>query len=100
MAIAFKSTKVHFDATSGGKQTEPGRVTFPTRVRTAEAALKGFQIGYTERDRWIMRQEVDVDNIRIDGATVEFDVDLLIRDASTDNIFDGIVEVLVIADLF
>ena len=101
MTIAFKSTSVRFDPTKGKKQTEPGHVTFPRKVNSANAALKGFKIGYTDSDHHIFQQEVDIDRIRLNGTTVNFNVDLLLRDSSgnIDDRFNGIVEVLVIADL-
>jgi hypothetical protein len=101
MSIDFKSTKVFFDSTVGQKQTEPGHVTFTRNVRKANAALRGFKIEYTNEDREIFRQEVDIDNIQVNNATVNFDVDLLLRDSSgnIDDPFEGVVEVLVIADL-
>lgn len=101
MSIAFQSTWVNFDSSRGRKQTEPGHVTFNRNVKTANAALKGFKLGFTDQDRWFYEQEVDVDNIRVNGTTVDFDVDLLLRDSSgsTDDRFEGVVEILVIADL-
>jgi hypothetical protein len=101
MAIAFKSTWVQFDPTKGQTQREPGSVTFTSQVRTANAAIKGFRIGYTDSDHHIYQMEVDVDMSSIVGPTVNFHVDFLFRDSSgyIDDRYGGWVEVLVIADL-
>ena len=99
--IDFKSTWVRFDPTRGRKQKEPGHVTFSRPVRTANFALKGFKIGFTDGDRHVHQFETDVDLKSINGPTVNFNVDFLLRDSSgkIDDRFDGWVEVLVIADL-
>ncbi len=101
MAIAFKSTWVQFDPTKGQKQREPGTVTFPSKVKTANAAIKGFRIGYTDKDHHIYQIEVDVDMASIVGPTVNFFVDFLLRDSSgyIDDRYGGWVEVLVIAEI-
>ncbi len=63
-AIAFQSTRVTFDPTKGEKrQTEPGHATFSRSVKSANAAIKGFQIGYTDMIHYIFLQEVDIVNI-------------------------------------
>jgi hypothetical protein len=101
MAIAFQTVQVRFDPTKGRTQREPRTAVFASRVLRAEAALKGFNIGYTDGDHHIFRQEVDVDVIGIRNNAVDIAVDFLLRDSSgnIDDRFDGSVEVLVLADL-
>ena len=101
MAIQFKAGKVNFDA-STGRQREPLTVTFPGRtVRSANAALKGFNIEFTNGDHEIVRQEIDIDVIGVVGEAVNLSVDFLLRDSSgnIDDPYKGSVEVLVIADV-
>ncbi len=101
MALTFRTQTVNFDPTRGQRQREPGSVTFPSRVRTAHAAIKGFSIGYTDSDHHIYQAEVDIDMASVIGPTVNFFVDFLLRDSSgnIDDRYGGWVEVLVIADL-
>jgi hypothetical protein len=101
MTIAFRQETIRFDATKNRAQREPFTATFPRRVRTAEAVLKGFNIGFTDKDHHIFRQEVDIDVGRISNNTVEGFVDFLLRDSSgnIDDRYDGWVQLIIIADL-
>jgi hypothetical protein len=102
MAVAFKSRRIIFDNTSGGPQNEPGSVTFPgTTIRAAEVALKGYNIAFADGDHHVLQTQIDVDLERIVGDTVNFNVDLVLRDGSGhfDDRYGGWVEVLVIADV-
>ena len=83
------------------KQRERRTATFSGTVRKAEAAIKGFHIGFTDSDRWLYRQEIDIDPQPPSGNRVDVDVDFLLRDSSgyIDDRFDGWVQVLVIADV-
>ena len=103
MALAFKTTTVNFDPTSGQLQSEPGHATFSSRVRVADVAIKGFVIGYTDGDHHVLTEEVRVHpgSVSVTGPTVDFRVDFLIRDSSgnIDDRYGGSVDVLVMADL-
>ncbi len=101
MALDFRVATVRFDPTSGRIQSEPGSAVFGSAVRKAEMAIRSFNYGYTDGDHHIWRTEVQLAGLRITGATVQFSVNLLIRDSSgnIDDRFDGYVEVLVIADV-
>lgn len=101
MALAFQIVNVRFDPTKGRIQREPGTAVFASRVLRAEAALKGFNIGYTDGDHHIFRQAVDVDVTGIRNNAVDIAVNFLLRDSSgnIDDRFDGSVEVLVVAEL-
>src|SRR3954452_22502291 len=100
MAIAFRTVNIRFDSTKGRMQREPGTAVFSQKVLRAEAALKGFAVGYTDGDHHVWRQEVDIDITGIRNNAVDVAVDLLLRDSSgnIDDRFDGSVEVLVIAE--
>jgi hypothetical protein len=101
MALAFQIAKVHFDPTSGQIQNEPGVAIFPSNIRVAEIALRSFDIGYTDGDHHIWREKVVLKDKNVIGTTVTFSIDYLFRDSSgnIDDRFDGVIEVLVIADL-
>jgi hypothetical protein len=100
MAMDFRTVNVRFDPTKGQVQREPGTAVFASRVLKAEAALKGFDIGYTDGDHHILRQEVDIDITGIRNNAVDIAVDFLLRDSSgnIDDRFNGTVEVLVLAE--
>jgi hypothetical protein len=102
MAVAFKSKRIIFDNTSGQSQLEPGSITFPGRtVRSAEAAIKGYNIAFADGDHHVLQTQIDIDMGTIVGDTVNFNVDLVLRDGSGffDDRYGGWVEVLVIADV-
>jgi hypothetical protein len=101
MAVDFRTVQVRFDPTKGRIQREPGTAVFASRVLRAEAALKGFNIGYTDGDHHIFREEVDVDITGIRNNAVDIAVNFLLRDSSgnIDDAYDGSVEVLVLAEL-
>jgi|SRR6185369_7024176 hypothetical protein len=101
MAVDFRTVQVRFDPTKGRIQREPGTAVFASRVLRAEAALKGFNIGYTGGDHHIFREEVDVDITGIRNNAVDIAVNFLLRDSSgnIDDAYDGSVEVLVLAEL-
>ena len=100
MALDFRTVNIRFDPTSGQAQREPGTAVFSRRVLKAEAALKGFNIGYTDGDHHIFRQEVDIDITAIRNNAVDIAVDFLLRDSSgnIDDRYNGSVEVLVLAE--
>ncbi|MBO0358735.1 hypothetical protein J0X19_12320 [Hymenobacter sp. BT186] len=100
MAVRFIRDRVVFDPTKGITQTEPRTVTFPSTVRTAQIALNGFDVQYTDGDHHILRQIVDIGEPRINGNAVTYDVKLLLRDGSgnIDDRYHGTVDTLIIAD--
>jgi hypothetical protein len=101
MSIEFKTRAVQFDPTQGQRQYLEDSVHFAGRVHRAEAAIKGFSLGYTNNDHHIWREQITVDKVDIQDNVVRFGVSILIRDSSgdIDDPFDGSVEVLVIADV-
>ena len=100
MAIEFKELTINFDPTKGRKQREQQTAVFSTTVQKAQAMLKGFNIGFTDGDHHVWRQEIDLDITRIDGNAVTVAVDFLLRDSSgnIDDRYDGWVQCIVIAD--
>jgi hypothetical protein len=101
MAVDFRQVRINFDPTSGREQRESGTAVFNSTVRRANAALKGFSIGYNNGDHELLRETVDVDVTSIISNTVTVAVDFLLRDSSgnIDDPYSGFAEVLVMADV-
>lgn len=100
MALEFRQLTIRFDPTRGRAQREFATAVFGSRVQKAEAMLKGFNIGYTDGDRHIFREEIDLDITAIQGNTVTVAADFLLRDSSghIDDRFNGWVQAIVVAD--
>ncbi|NEP85949.1 MAG: hypothetical protein F6K18_03450 [Okeania sp. SIO2C2] len=92
---------MYFDPTKGRQQREPYSAAFSGKICTAEACLKGFDIGFTDEDRWIYKMMVDIDGLSVNGNTVSGHVDFLFRDSSgnIDDRDNGSVQIVVIADI-
>ena len=100
MALDFKPLSLDFDPAQGSTQHETGVVLFGGPVIKARAMLNGFDIRFTNTDRDIHRITVDA-STSINGAQVNVDVALLLRDMSgnIDDLFQGRVDVVVLADV-
>ncbi len=100
MALRFIRDRVVFDPTKNQIQNEPRTVTFPSPVRTAQIALNGFDVQYSDGDHHILRQIVDISEPTISGNAVSYRVTFLLRDGSgnIDDRYQGTVDTLVIAD--
>lgn len=105
MPLAFRTRRVDFDPTRGRIQEESDSVSFPTRVRRSQAVVKGWDITYNNGDHNLLRQRINIRDVRVANPPandrVEFVVEFLLRDSSgnIDDPFSGFVEVLVIADV-
>jgi hypothetical protein len=100
MAMDFRTTEVVFKEAKRDDNTEKGMVTFDSRVRKADAAIKAYQLGYTEGDHELLLQKVQVWDVKEQGDDVHFQVTIGLRDDSGnyDDPYEGKVSVLVIAD--
>ena len=102
MTIDFRRERVNFDRSQGIIQNETVRVSFDSRVRSAEVAINGFDIEYTNGDHHILRQIIDTaaSISRNNNREVTVDVAFLLRDNSgnIDDPYEGFVDVLVIVD--
>ena len=101
MAIEFKRDTIPFPSASGKAQTKSKKFSFSATVLKAEAAIKGFSIGFSNGEHPLYRQKVDLD-VTVDSnkkSDVWVTANFALRDASGtfDDPFDGEVEVLVIA---
>ena len=101
MALQFRQLTINFDATSGRKQTEAATAVFGGRVHTAEAALKGYNIRYTNGDHHVLEEEIDLDITNVNNNAVTVAANFLLRDSSgnIDDPFRGFVQAVVIADV-
>ena len=102
MALDFKIDSVTFDASRGGQQEQTRRVVFDRRVDRAEAAITGFDVQFTDRDRAFKRQKIDLSSSidPRDNRAVIVKVLYLLRDNSgnVDDRFEGRVDFLVVAN--
>ncbi len=98
--IDFKRTpRFNFPATTGRPQSVTQSVVFGSRVTRADAALNGFDIGFTQTDHHLFREQVDV-STAIDNNTVNVTVTFALRDSSGtfDDAYSGFADVLVMVD--
>jgi hypothetical protein len=100
MAIDFMKLPHTFPSHTGGSQSFDLTFTFATNVRRAEAAIAGFNIGFSNSDHHLFRVEVDARVRSITFGTVVVTVTLALRDSSGffDDAYNGNVDVLVIVD--
>ncbi|WP_452597627.1 hypothetical protein [Pontimicrobium sp. MEBiC01747] len=98
--VSFKELSITFDSTKGKKQREIATAVFKSKVKSAQAVLKGFNIRYTDGDHHVLEQEIDLDITKIVGNTVTVAADFLLRDSSghIDDRFHGWVQCVVIAN--
>ena len=100
MAVDFREVEIKFDPTANQEQCEHQLVPFGRQIRRASAALKAIDIGFTDGDRPVWRQKVDIDATP-SGQYVDVTVCYLLRDSSEDidDTYDGRVEVMVVAEV-
>lgn len=101
MALDFRVLSLDLPAVRDRAQRVTATATFGGRVRTAQALLKGFEIGYTEADHHVWRNILGADLVRVSGNRVDVAVDYLFRDSSgnIDDRYSGKCEVLVVAEV-
>lgn len=101
MSTDFRRGNVVFDPTKGQIQTQTGAVVFNSPVTRADVAISAFDIRYNDSDHDILRMMVGAEVQNIEGATVFYQVQFLLRDDSgdIDDPFSGSVDVLVMAQL-
>ncbi len=98
MPIVFRNVTVVLEEATGRRDVRRTE-TFPTRVRAADAAIKGFSLDYAKKDHHINVIAVDVDILNVEGNDVEFLVQAMYADKKNDDPYLGFVNVLVIADV-
>lgn len=100
MAIDFQRQRFVFPSHSGSPHSLEQTFVFPTNIRRAEAAINGFNIGFSSSDHHLFRQEIDAAVTGISLNTVRVRVNFALRDSSGvfDDRYDGFVDVMVIVD--
>ena len=100
MPIDFRRLRATFPTHSGSAQTRELTFVFPTNVRNAEAAINGFDYGFTSSDRELFRTQIDTTVTSISANAVRVTVNFALRDRSGffDDPYDGFVDVLAIVD--
>lgn len=91
--------RFNFPATTGRSQNITQSAVFGTRVNRADAVINGFDIGFSQSDHHLFREQVDV-STSINNNTVNVTVNFALRDSSGtfDDAYNGFVDVLVIVD--
>jgi hypothetical protein len=101
MTIEFQAKRITFPSASGKAQSAQQKFTFSANVWSAQAALNGFSLGFSNSEHHLFRQEIDVTVASIKNREVVATVTFALRDSSGvfDDAFEGYVDVLVIADI-
>jgi hypothetical protein len=99
-AVHFRSATIPFPSRSGSVQHGVGTAFFPSHVQRADAALRSFNVGFTNDDHHLFRHEVKITGVFVNLTRVDVTVEYLLRDKSgnIDDPYDGTVDVLVIAE--
>jgi hypothetical protein len=97
--IDFQRLRFNFPPTTGRPQSATLAAVFPTRVNRADAAINGFDMGFSQSDHHLFRAQVDAvtgTNNNVVNVTVNFSL----RDSSGvfDDAYNGFVDTLVIVD--
>jgi len=100
MAIDFQRQRATFPTHSGSAQSIELAFVFPSNVLRAEAAINGFNIGFTNGDHHLLRTEIDASVVSVTLTTVRVRVTFSLRDSSGtfDDPYNGFVDVMVIVN--
>ncbi|HEX6899763.1 MAG TPA: hypothetical protein VF789_08620 [Thermoanaerobaculia bacterium] len=91
--------RFNFPVTTGRPQSMTQSAVFPTPVTRAEATINGFDIGFTQMDHHLLREQMDL-NTAIIGNTVNVTANFALRDSSGtyDDPYNGFVDVVVLVE--
>ena len=97
--LDFQRLRFNFPPTTGRPQSITLAAVFGSRINRADAAINGFDIGFTQSDHHLFRAQVDA-NTSVNNNVVNVTVNFSLRDSSGvfDDAYNGFVEVLVIVD--
>jgi hypothetical protein len=98
--LDFKTLTFSFDAHKGEARTDTRTAVFDSRVNKVECAIQGFNVQYTGADHHLQSLFVIPHVAPPNFNTVDVTVDYLLRDNSgdIDDLYEGVVKVLVIVD--
>lgn len=97
--IDFQRLRFSFPPTTGRTQSVTMAAVFNSRVNRAEAAINGFDIGFSQSDHHLFRAQVDAATAIVNNI-VNVTVNFALRDSSGtfDDAYSGFVDVLVLVD--
>ena len=97
--IDFQRLRFNFPPTTGRPQSATLAAVFPSRVNRTDAAINGFDMGFSQSDHHLFRAQVDAIT-GINSNTVNVTVNFALRDSSGvfDDAYNGFVDALVIVD--
>ena len=100
MAVDFQRQRATFPSFTGGPQSTELTFVFPSSVRKAESAVNGFNVGFSNSDHHLFREQIDTTVSAINLNTVRVRVDFALRDSSGnfDDAYNGFVDVMAIVD--
>jgi hypothetical protein len=97
--IDFQRLRFVFPPTTGRPQDATLCAVFPSNINRADAALNGFDIGFTKEDHHLFREQIDI-STNFSSNVVSVTVNFALRDSSGtfDDPYNGYVDVLVLVD--
>jgi hypothetical protein len=102
MAVEFRNLRFTFPSQTGGPKVQVQTPEFSTNVRSAVAAINGFNIGYSNGDHELFRETIDASaaTTRPLSRAVAVTVNFGLRDSSGnfDDPYEGFVDVALIVD--
>jgi hypothetical protein len=78
--MSLRTMPQHFSFTGSG--TQSGRADFGNNVRSAGAAVQGYNITYGNNDHHVRDLQVEASNVTMNGTVVTYDVTFKLRDGS------------------
>lgn len=100
MALEFQTVRINFPSRRDFEQSINRTTTFSRNIRTAGAAINGFDVSFNNGDHNLLREKVDISPVTVSGRNATFTVNMLLRDSSgnIDDPYSGFVDVMLIAD--
>jgi hypothetical protein len=99
MALRLVPDHVDIPSGSGGKKVSGGKALEVKKINTAQVALKGFNLSFSNGDNPIKNIRINLIDVAHAGNDVEYTVDVQYQDKTNTDNYNGRVEVLIIADV-
>jgi hypothetical protein len=98
--LDFQTVTFSFPPEKGDFQTLTKTAVFDSRLNKAQCAIQSFDVLYTDEDHHIKRLFVESHPGPLNNNTVNVTVNYELRDSSgdIDDLYEGVVDVLVIVD--
>ena len=99
-AVEFREIQIQFDRASGYPHEQVATASFLQPVHKADAAIKGYDLAFTEAQKSFHRAIVEIKEVKCEKKTVRLKVRFgLDRTGFFEDEFQGWVKILVIAKL-